>query len=531
MGDDGSWHKRGGWRGKGRGASSAPHVAKNRGSRGYKGSHSRGSDHGKSKGKGGGHRDRSGDGEREGAEKAAEHPVEAGGQAKVKDLLANAIEDIVQKKSPLQKWDFDGPVRQHLHAIHGNANGGMQKVHEALLIIHASTAHKERMAVKKWSAYILKLLRIFLSSLSPEVSQRSGSSSAGVDRLGDALESACPADCGADKARAEQAAQKRPAPELSLEVLTRVQSGQLLNQELHSEFICKICLGLCECATLLPCSHLFCSSCIQEVADSASAKRRDAHCPACRTPFTPAQLASEQASTAWLNRWIDRIQVCCAFAHPDDLPDKSDDPLTTPHAARDPELGLYCSWTGTVGAYAEHCEKSCPVARLLRSWQLDAGTSADEEVNAGSAVEVGGSSASAAPKSPEKNKVAAKTPDTGDFVVLTTWRSDEVWGEEPSLSVTAGDQVYISEVLPSGWARGAKSTSRECSGWLPIDVCKRTALSAMAEFSCEEDQGLLRIHVGDVVEVYIRDSSGWVLGSRRSVDGGAQGWFPAWVLG
>jgi len=59
--------------------------------------------------------------------------------------------------------DFDGRVRQHLHAI--LTNGGRKRVQEALETVQDSVQDLNRIQIKKPSAYLLKLLRIHLKAM------------------------------------------------------------------------------------------------------------------------------------------------------------------------------------------------------------------------------------------------------------------------------------------------------------------------------------------------------------------------------
>eukprot|EP00930_Biecheleria_cincta_P018255 TRINITY_DN14281_c0_g1_i1.p1 TRINITY_DN14281_c0_g1~~TRINITY_DN14281_c0_g1_i1.p1 ORF type:complete len:377 (-),score=57.48 TRINITY_DN14281_c0_g1_i1:1438-2568(-) len=80
----------------------------------------------------------------------------------------------------------------------------------------------------------------------------------------------------------------------SLRLPEMVQASQLENQHLASEFSCKICLELCQPGFLcvLPCSHIFCTQCLEEyIGWNESKSREDTDCPVCRAPLTPESLA------------------------------------------------------------------------------------------------------------------------------------------------------------------------------------------------------------------------------------------------
>lgn len=150
-------------------------------------------------------------------------------------------------------------------------------------------------------------------------------------------------------------------------VPTRVQVGQILNPEANQEFICRICLDLCDDPAVLPCSHLFCRACIQMLVNWKGALR--VQCPACRADFSKEQVAQgdlkgSEIEAGIIRRCIDGIQICCAFCEPSRLADAADDPLAPDHAAR--KLELICPWIGPAGAYAKHAQESCQVAACLR---------------------------------------------------------------------------------------------------------------------------------------------------------------------
>jgi len=150
----------------------------------------------------------------------------------------------------------------------------------------------------------------------------------------------------------------------SLDVPTRAHAAQLMDPDLHAEFVCRICLELCEPTetSLLPCSHIFCRDCLHSYLEWLTG-RPQYDCPVCRKPFTREQagISGSSASTA-ISQWVSRLRVRCVFAAPADLCD--DDPLPEGHTAR--VLGLRCGWVGTVSAYTEHLREGCQVAARLQ---------------------------------------------------------------------------------------------------------------------------------------------------------------------
>jgi len=80
------------------------------------------------------------------------------GDAKVE--IEDEIQAMLAVSPVLRRFDFDGSVRQHLHAI--RSVGGLAKVQEAMYLTHGATRDKKRHTVQKWPAYLLKLLKHFL---------------------------------------------------------------------------------------------------------------------------------------------------------------------------------------------------------------------------------------------------------------------------------------------------------------------------------------------------------------------------------
>jgi len=68
-----------------------------------------------------------------------------------------AVRAVIADSHPLRRWDFDGQVRQYLHAI--RTVGGPAMVHEAMREIYFATAEKSRSDVQKWPAFLIKLLK------------------------------------------------------------------------------------------------------------------------------------------------------------------------------------------------------------------------------------------------------------------------------------------------------------------------------------------------------------------------------------
>lgn len=78
-------------------------------------------------------------------------------------LINKEICDRLKGNETLLWEDFDGKIRQCLHAIHGN--GGLQDVRDALDALHTSTCQKPRAWVQNPPAYIHKILKDFVRSV------------------------------------------------------------------------------------------------------------------------------------------------------------------------------------------------------------------------------------------------------------------------------------------------------------------------------------------------------------------------------
>jgi len=87
--------------------------------------------------------------------KAADKPAEAQVQEDISSFLEGCA--IFTKK------DFDGRVRQHLHAI--LTKGGRRRVQEALDSVQDSVRELDKNQIKKPSAYLFRLLRIHLQAI------------------------------------------------------------------------------------------------------------------------------------------------------------------------------------------------------------------------------------------------------------------------------------------------------------------------------------------------------------------------------
>jgi len=87
------------------------------------------------------------------------HHMANAARCEVEEEIYNAI----ALNPTLQRFDFDGRVRQHLHAIRNI--GGQGKVREAMRVLHAATIDKKRSDIQKWPAYLVALLKRFIQEM------------------------------------------------------------------------------------------------------------------------------------------------------------------------------------------------------------------------------------------------------------------------------------------------------------------------------------------------------------------------------
>jgi len=85
---------------------------------------------------------------------------------RAKDEVLEEISTFVKANSLLRSADFDGPVKQRLHGVHGK--GGRMAVREVLNGIKPFLVKDSRQQVKNWPAYIITLLRKFCGDSDPK---------------------------------------------------------------------------------------------------------------------------------------------------------------------------------------------------------------------------------------------------------------------------------------------------------------------------------------------------------------------------
>lgn len=258
----------------------------------------------------------------------------------------------------LERRDFDGQIRQFLHAIHGL--GGRQKVKECMVIVQLGTQRKSRASMRNPSAFIVTLIRRFFDLVSAEAREARMKDYAARSGQEDGQTSP---ELGPTESRMER--QVSPFEDDDNDdpryiVPKRVHVAQLVDADSHFECACFICKHVVEEAVVLPCSHLFCRSCLKNKFDWEG--RSSAPCPVCSATFTKEYVAGEPTG-AFIQRYINNLQISCVFAEKH-IENTEDGPLAEGHVAR--ELSLACEWVGTVGNYGKHIKKECSCAKKLR---------------------------------------------------------------------------------------------------------------------------------------------------------------------
>jgi hypothetical protein len=85
------------------------------------------------------------------------------GAGDVRYEIEEEVQDILSVCSTLRRMDFDGHVRQHLHAI--RSLGGRARVREAMHLINEAVGSRTRADINNWPAYLLRLLKQFRKQL------------------------------------------------------------------------------------------------------------------------------------------------------------------------------------------------------------------------------------------------------------------------------------------------------------------------------------------------------------------------------
>lgn len=93
---------------------------------------------------------------------AEEASVSSDSQSKQHVVKSEVDEEIgvaLAASPALRRSDFDGRVRQYLHAIH--TKGGRDRVRDAVETINVAVMGKTRATIQKWPAYLVALLKRF----------------------------------------------------------------------------------------------------------------------------------------------------------------------------------------------------------------------------------------------------------------------------------------------------------------------------------------------------------------------------------
>eukprot|EP00930_Biecheleria_cincta_P048854 TRINITY_DN34111_c0_g1_i1.p1 TRINITY_DN34111_c0_g1~~TRINITY_DN34111_c0_g1_i1.p1 ORF type:complete len:311 (-),score=36.94 TRINITY_DN34111_c0_g1_i1:147-1079(-) len=91
---------------------------------------------------------------------------------RVAPLVLQEIQLLLQQNTPMMLADFDGLVRQFLHAIY--STGGKASLEYALESLHVSTERTPREAIRNWPAYINTYLKKFFRGLARAPTRASG---------------------------------------------------------------------------------------------------------------------------------------------------------------------------------------------------------------------------------------------------------------------------------------------------------------------------------------------------------------------
>eukprot|EP00930_Biecheleria_cincta_P102489 TRINITY_DN94229_c0_g1_i1.p1 TRINITY_DN94229_c0_g1~~TRINITY_DN94229_c0_g1_i1.p1 ORF type:complete len:514 (+),score=96.45 TRINITY_DN94229_c0_g1_i1:142-1683(+) len=88
-----------------------------------------------------------------------DEPRSKGGVVDPRQQIEEEVKWLLQQTQVLRSSDFDGKVRQWLHAY--LTNGGTEYLREAMDMLNSAMANKRREDVSKWAAYLCVLLKRF----------------------------------------------------------------------------------------------------------------------------------------------------------------------------------------------------------------------------------------------------------------------------------------------------------------------------------------------------------------------------------
>mmetsp|Transcript_6196 Transcript_6196/g.14812 ORF Transcript_6196/g.14812 Transcript_6196/m.14812 type:complete len:399 (+) Transcript_6196:87-1283(+) len=315
-----------------------------------------------------------------------------------KEVIATEVREILRQSSVLRSEDFDGRVKQSLHAFYGV--GGKQAVRAALQTLLQNTAKiSDRGQVKKWRPYVTKLLQCSFDDLTAqkrgERMERQGSESVEPEeemQENQSLPTEPRTPEHTPKLMPQQTPpllQQQPRREtttnggtikdeliqgqrsfleptkskrslllesggkpLSLDAHTKVQISQLLDPDLNKEFICRACKLLSAEPALLPCSHVMCRGCLDRMAKSYGEDGTYVECPTC---FKHVPADGPMVTSQWIDRWVRGIKVKCAACT---------DPNAKHSGGKSAAAAVTCQWVGPLSQYHQHL-KTCPVVAEL----------------------------------------------------------------------------------------------------------------------------------------------------------------------
>ncbi|CAK0892572.1 unnamed protein product, partial [Prorocentrum cordatum] len=148
----------------------------------------------------------------------------------------------------------------------------------------------------------------------------------------------------------------------------------------YAQFVCKICNLVVRSPLMLPCAHMFCSTCFNQWVQQ---KRPNVSCPTCEQAVRSQEVVRFEGTNgrggalALLHRLYSGMKVKCAY-NPELLESK---PLTS-EAARAKASGLRCDWRGAMHDYATHL-KVCKVhAEVAAAAAAPAGASSSQDAAA-----------------------------------------------------------------------------------------------------------------------------------------------------
>lgn len=344
----------------------------------------------------------------------------------------------------------------------------------------------------------------------------------------------------------------------------------------YAQFVCKICNLVLRQPLVLPCAHMFCSTCFNQWVRQ---KRPNVICPTCEQAVRPQEVVHFESRSsagggalALLHRLYSGLKVRCVY-HPELLGAEATqaglEPLTA-EARRAKASNLSCTWRGALLDYAVHLG-SCKVhgvvgpssassSRASAHGVRDSSSPLAEALRPSPAASSsqpcgkGGGPIGSYPSSVGLHSVGsheaprlepAWTHITGAFQALAAWHSPEAG----ALSVQLGTTLWVTSTDESGeWAYAcllqvpfsAPPPDSQGAAWVPRAVLQRAVYPACSVFDAQGQAQGLSLAIGDLVHVYHREPSGWTYGARleRTADLQRQqqktgqkrpeevGWFP-----